>query len=338
VARRVAPAHLARDVGCELEHLPVEQEEPREAEVADQRELLVEPHSRLSFVPVRVAVASVERAVADLRQLGDRGLVAVGEVRVAVAELLGEVELEPSGQLGGARDGVAVVGEALGDRVGREQDAFVVASALAFGALERRPVPDRDHRVLEERAPAVVRVDVAGDDGLHADRVRELPQPRVALRVAPVVRALELDEEPVAPEDRRQLGRAVAAAGRKTVARAAGQADEAFVVRRKQVPVEARRDRLRRLWPRSRVGGGQQPTEVRVPARGLDEQRDVRPVRQRHFRPGDRPHPERRGRVGELERPVDAVVIRERERLVAELRRARRKLLRVRGSVEERIG
>ena len=53
----------------------------------------------------------------------------------------------------------------------------MVAAPLAFRAFERRPVPDRDHRVLEERPPAVVRVDVSCDDGLYADRLRELPQP-----------------------------------------------------------------------------------------------------------------------------------------------------------------
>ena len=78
-----------------------------------------------------------------------------------------------------------------------------------------------------------MRVDVARDDGLHADRLRELPQPRVALRVAALVRPLELDEEPVAAEDRRQLGRPVAVPDREPVPRAAGQADEPLVVRRR---------------------------------------------------------------------------------------------------------
>jgi hypothetical protein len=41
--------------------------------------------------------------------------------------------------------------------------------------------------------------------------------------------------------------------------------------------------------------------------------------------------------VRELERAIDAVVVGERERLVAELRRARRQLLGQRGAVEERI-
>jgi hypothetical protein len=42
--------------------------------------------------------------------------------------------------------------------------------------------------------------------------------------------------------------------------------------------------------------------------------------------------------VRELERPVDAVMVGERERLVAELGGARRELLRERSAVEERVG
>ena len=338
VAWRLAAAHLARDVGRELEHLPVEQEEPGEAEVADQRQLLVQPCARLPLVAVGAAVTSLERSSADLCQLGDRGLVAVGEVRVAIAELLREVELEPLCELGGARHGAEVVREALGQRVGREQDALVVAAAFALRALQRRVVPDRDHRVLEERAPAVVRVDVPGDDRLDADRLRELPQPSVPLRVAALVRPLELDEEPVPAEDRRQLRRAVAVPYRETVPRAAGQADEALVELREQVPIEARRNRLRRLGPSPGMRRGQQPAEVRVPARRLDEQCHVRPVRERHLRPGDRPHAERLRRVRELERPVHAVVVGQRERLVAQLGRPRGQLLGMGRPVEEGIG
>ena len=43
MARPAGAAHLERALAGELEHLPVEQEEPREAEPRDQRELVVEP-------------------------------------------------------------------------------------------------------------------------------------------------------------------------------------------------------------------------------------------------------------------------------------------------------
>ena len=52
---------------------------------------------------------------------------------------------------------------------------------------------------------------------------------------------------------------------------------------------------------------------------------------------GDRPQPEVLGGVRELERAVDAVVVGEREGVVAELGGARGELLRQRGAVEERV-
>ncbi len=59
---------------------------------------------------------------------------------------------------------------------------------------------------------------------------------------------------------------------------------------------------------------------------------------ERYLRAGDRADAEVLRRVRELERAVEAVVVGERERRIAELRRACGKLLRLRGAVEERIG
>jgi hypothetical protein len=63
----------------------------------------------------------------------------------------------------------------------------------------------------------------------------------------------------------------------------------------------------------------------------------MRPVGEGHLGAGDRADAERLRRVRELERAVDAVVVGERERLVAELRRLNRELLRQRRPVEERV-
>jgi hypothetical protein len=134
--RRVAPTHLTRDIRGQLEHLPVQEEEAGETDLVDERELLVEAGASLPLVAVGVAVASLEGAVADPGQLGDRGLVAFGEVRVAVAELLREVELEPLGELCGPRNGFEIVRETFGDRSGRKQDTLVVPAPLALGAFE----------------------------------------------------------------------------------------------------------------------------------------------------------------------------------------------------------
>ena len=188
---------------------------------------------------------------------------------------------------------------------------------------------DRDEDVLERCAPRIVRVDVAGDDGLDAGMHGEVAQERVPARIAALERALQLDvealptERPCEPDGRIRVSHAEPVAG------AAGKADEPLVQLREQRRVERRRHELSFLGPRLRVRRGQQAAEVRVALRRLDEQRDVRATDERQLRAGDRADADELRRVGELERAVDAVVIGERERLVAELRRAQRQLLRM---------
>ena len=93
-----------------------------------------------------------------------------------------------------------------------------------------------------------------------------------------------------------------------------------------------------RFRARAGVRLGEQPAEVRVALGGLDEQGDVAPPSSVTSAPVIGRRPKRLGRVGELERAVDAVVVGERERLVAELGRPRGELLGLRSAVEERIG
>ena len=234
--------------------------------------------ARAALVAVRRRVALAEEAVAELAQLLDRRLVAVGEVGVAVAELLRQVELEALRELTGALDRGSVVGEALVHLLRREQHRLVVAAPLALAAVERRAVADRDERVLQADARARVRVRVAGDDGLDAERLREVAQRSVAAHVAALVRPLQLDEEAVAAERVREPRRRVRVANGEPVPRAAGEADEPFVQLLEQRLVERGRHGLglasRR--PRVPVRGSEQPAEVRVAARRLDEQRHVR--------------------------------------------------------------
>ena len=63
----------------------------------------------------------------------------------------------------------------------------------------------------------------------------------------------------------------------------------------------------------------------------------MRAAGERHLGAGERADAERLRRVRELERAVDAVVVGERERLVAELGGAGGELLRLRRAVEERV-
>src|SRR6185503_514629 len=115
---------------------------------------------------------------------------------------------------------------------------------LTFRALEGRPVPDRNHRVLERSTARVVRMRIAGGDGLDAQRLGELSQPRVPPRVAPLVRALELDEEPLAPERAGQLGCRIRILDTEPVPRTAGEADETLVQLRQERRLERWRHQL----------------------------------------------------------------------------------------------
>ncbi len=83
---------------------------------------------------------------------------------------------------------------------------------------------------------------------------------------------------------------------------------------------------LRALVDRSarvRVRAREHVAEVAPAPPRLHQQRDVPPVGEIELGPVDRPHPERRGRLRELHRARDAVVIGQRHRRVAVARRRR---------------
>ncbi len=166
-------AHLERAGAGQLEHLPVQQEEARETEPPDQRQLLVEPLPRTPLVAVGIRVALGERAAADLAQLHVGRVDPVGEVGVAVAELLGEVEGAALGDLARAQRRLAR--QPLEHLRGRAEHRFVVPAPLLLAAVERRPAANRDEHVLEAERDA---------DGAHARR----PWRPWALRAAPRAR------------------------------------------------------------------------------------------------------------------------------------------------------
>ncbi len=188
---------------------------------------------------------------------------------------------------------------------------------------------NRDEDVLERGPARMVGVDVAGDDGLDA-RVRgQVAQERVPPRVAALERPLQLDVEALRAEGAGELGGRVRIVHAEPVAGAAGEADEPLVQLREQGWIEGRRQQFTFLRPCLRVRRGQESAEVRVALRRLDEDGHVGAAVECDLRARDRADADELGRVRELERPVDAVVVGERERLVAELRRAQGELLRV---------
>ena len=154
---------------------------------------------------------------------------------------------------------------------------------------------DSDEHVLEHRPAMAVRVHVPRGDGLHAERLGELAQCGVAARVAALVRALELDEEAIAPERSGKPGGGVGIADGEAVAGATGQADEAPAAHRELF------ERQRRLEPVIGMREREEPAEVRVSPGRLDEQRHMRASFERHLGAGDRAHAESLRRMRELE-------------------------------------
>src|SRR5439155_581646 len=133
------------------------------------------------------------------------------------------------GELDGARDRSSVLRKSFRHLGRGEQHAFVVATAIGLAAVERAAVTDRDENVLQPCAPGLVRVNVAGDDRVDAERTGEVAQQDVAVGVAALVRSLELDEETLATESPGEAGGGVRIADGEAVTRAAGKADQAVV-------------------------------------------------------------------------------------------------------------
>ena len=286
------------------------------------------------------AIAFLERLLADLGELRDRRFALLGEIRIAVAEILVQIELEPFGELSAPFDRVSVVRKKLRALDRRPQEALPVAAPLGLAAVERRAVLDGDKGVLQRRPTRIVRMDIAGRDGLDAQRLGQFSQSCVTASVATLEGPLELDEEAVATERLRQPRRRVRVPHRKPMPGAARKADESLVALLHQLLPERRLQQLALLsgHTRARMRRGQQPAEVRVAHRRLDKECHVRPVGERHFGARDRTHSKCLRRLRELERAVDPVVVGQRKRAVAELGRLNRQLLRQRSAVEERIG
>ena len=270
----------------------------------------------------------------------DGWLTLLREVRIAVAEVLVQIELESLGELSAPFDRVPVVRKKLRALVRRSQEALPVASPLRLAAVERRAVLDGDERVLQRRPRTRMGMDVAGRNRFDPERLSQLAQRGVATSVASLERTLKLDKEAAAAEGSRQPCRGVRVLHGEPMPRAARQADEPFVQALQRRLLERRLEQFAFLPrdPCPRMGVGQQPAEVGVARGRLDEQRHVRPVGERYLGAGDRSDAECLRRLGELQRAIDAVVVGQRERAVAKLGGPNRELLGQRGAVEERIG
>ena len=207
--------------------------------------------------------------MADGGELTDRRLLAVREIGVAIAELLGQVELESLGERGAPFRGGTVEGEALEHLLGRAQVALAIPAPLGLAALERGSAANRDEDVLQQRASRMMRVDVAGRDRLDTEVLGEIAQETEPPRIPPLERALELDVEALATECACKTRGRVRVEQSEAAARAAGKAYEPLVQLGDDLERHRRGQRLAVLAPRaprSRMRCREQAAQVPVPA------------------------------------------------------------------------
>ena len=112
--------------------------------------------------------------------------------RIAVAEVVGQVERQPLGQRHGLADRVGMLGEAAGHRLGRAHHVAVIPTTQRLAGVERGAVAERHERVLQLGPDARVRVDVAGGHAPHPQPPGERGQRTVARAIVTGVRALKL--------------------------------------------------------------------------------------------------------------------------------------------------
>ena len=325
----------------------MQEEEPGEPEAADDRQLLLE--AALGLRAVRGAdVAAPDQTPAKGRQ-PPVGLGILGS-GIAVAELTGEIEAQALRQAHGLGDRRRVLGESRRHRLRGRHRRARIAPALRLGALQGHSQPHRHQRVLEADTGAPVRVDVPGGNRRHPQPLRETREPAVAGPVAAPVGPLQLDPEAVAAEALQQSLRQPLRVGRPAPLPAPGDGSLPGTSREADEPGRELSDllqgdpRLPGRPLRSLAGAGvrlgQQPAEIAVARRALDQQGQVGVAGtgqgDGQLGAGDRAQAEGIAGVGELHRPPEPVVVGQRQRRVAEPGGGGGELGGSRGSVEER--
>ena len=332
-ARREPPSRRSSrtagvcDFPGDFQDLAVQQEEPGQAMVSDEREFLFESRERLTSAG-GVGVTSAQLVAADTSERRVCALAVGGEVRVVVAQVAGQVELQPLGQAYGLGHGGGVICEPCGGLCRRSQHGVAVAAPLAVGAVQGLVVADRDKRILQERAARVMGVDVAGRDCGEVQRLGELGQMAKQGAVATCAWPLQLHVDVARTERPDQvacggLGVVCTSGGDEpwddAVAGATGQADEPGGM---GVQVSG----VQRRWDgapiRRRSGGGvsegDEAAEVGVPGVGLDEERQVRIVGERQLGARDRSDAGLLGGMGERKRSREPIMVGERHRRIPE--------------------
>ena len=326
----------------------MQQEEAGEPQLADHPQLLLQPPPRL-----RRARACRRSGRRSARRRARRacGRRLVLRARIAVAVVAGEVEraaAPPAARSRPPRPGARRT--AVSHLARRPQHRLPVAPPRSDSVSSSDAAqPDRDERILERRAGGIVGMDVAGRHAWHPQPLGESRQPAVAGQVVAPQRALELDPEAIAAEGGR---RAAARAPRQTElpeadgrpparSKIPASAPSRAQPERQTSPLGAALERFERErggeGSRARAPGRVRRAPPSAAGRDCASPRPTRPAgsggnavrpSDRQLRADDRPDPERLGRLGELHRAPDAVVVGDRERLVALRCRRRGELVR----------
>jgi hypothetical protein len=307
----------------------VQQEEACQRERFDHRQLLLQPGA--GFAQRHARIALEQAFAAQLRQTSLGGLVL--DARVAVAEVAGEVEVQLLGQRGTLGNRLRMVAEARLHRRRGGEHVRAVGASQRFAGLQREVMTARHEGVLERHARSGMGMDVAARHAAQSQARGERGERGVAGAVAGEKRSLQLDAQPFGAESLAQPPHAGLLV--HAVLRAAGQADQPLGVCANGLQRDRRRRRLARAFAGVGVGERQQAAEVAPAALAGDQQREVTSVGEAELGAVNRAQTQSASCVCELHRAIDAVMVGQRERLVAELERGGGELLGQRGAVEE---
>ncbi len=296
----------------------MQQEEAGQPVVGDQCELLVETRGGCRVLGA-LAIALVQGVVADARQLAV-GIIGGG---VAIAEIAGQIELAAQRQAGRLGDGARHVPVERGHLLRSLQHVLAVAPSLGLACLERAAAADGYERILKRCATAAVDVHVVRDHRDQIERAGELAQGAQPRAVTTQERSCQLHAQPLGPE-RVAQGAASPQSGlpivvdERPVTRTAGERDQALR------PLCERCEGQLRDEPIGPVRLGDRPAEVAIALCRLAQHGHVEsPGAVAHGQLGarDRLDTAVARRLCEGERAAQVVVVGQRERLEAELRR-----------------
>src|SRR5437899_188190 len=199
---RPAP-DVGRDFAGEIEEVMIDEEEATELVVLDQLQLVFETTHRLRVVEGARRVALPHSGVAQLGQrLGRGGATRAAEVREGVAQVAREVEgLTALGDDQCSGDSIWTVTEQRHDFVQWPQVKFAIRISHPMRAIERRPMTDRDHDVVQPVQLALVVVDISSCTDGKLQVASDVDQGASVRNIPTDTISLDLDEKPVSPED-----------------------------------------------------------------------------------------------------------------------------------------